>query len=115
MVTNKDCVHYDICFKRDSVSVDTLIFLHQLHGEYCNDHHDECENCNKYIKNDSRLSMKIDIPKTMTDEEYLDSIDISNELRLMKAVELCGSYKDYKAIQKRTGELISEMTKKFEN
>ena len=115
MVTNKDCVHYDICFKRDSVAVDTLIFLHQFHGESYDDHHDECENCNKYVKNDSRLSMKIDIPKTMTDEEYLDSIDISNELRLMKTVELCGSYKDYKAIQKRTGELISEMMKKSEN
>ena len=49
MVTNKDCVHYDICFKRDSVAVDTLIFLHQLHGESYDDHHDECENCNKYI------------------------------------------------------------------
>lgn len=59
--------------------------------------------------------MGIDIPKTMTDEEYLDSINISNELRLMKAVELCGSYENYKALEKRTGELISEMTKKFEN
>ena len=61
------------------------------------------------------MDMSIDIPKSMTDEEYLDSIDISNELRLMKAVKLCGSYENYKAIQKRTGELISEMMKKSEN
>lgn len=61
------------------------------------------------------MDMSIDIPKTMTDEEYLDSIDISYELRLMKAVKLCGLYEDYKAIQKRTGELISEMMKKSEN
>lgn len=61
------------------------------------------------------MNMSIDIPKTMTDEEYLDSIDISNELRLMKAVELCGSYEDYKAIQKRTVEFMSELAKKSEN
>ena len=61
------------------------------------------------------MDMSIDIPKTMTHEEYLDSIDISDEFRLMKAVKLCGSYENYKALEKRTGELISEITKKFEN
>lgn len=61
------------------------------------------------------MDMSIDIPKTMTDEEYLDSIDISDELRLMKAVELCDSYEDYKAVQKRTVEFMSELAKKSEN
>lgn len=61
------------------------------------------------------MDMSIDIPKSMTDEEYLDSIDISNELRLMHGVSIFGSYKSYKAVQKRTVEFMSELAKKSEN
>ena len=46
-------------------------------------------------------------------QEYLDSIDISKELELMRAVSFWGSYENYKAVQKRTIEFMSKLSKAY--
>lgn len=46
-------------------------------------------------------------------QEYLDSIDISKELELMRAVSFLGSYENYKAVQTRTIEFMSELSKAY--
>lgn len=61
------------------------------------------------------MGMSIDIPKTMSDEEYLDSIDISNEMILLERIRLCGSYENYKAFRKMVGDLVMELLNKSEN
>ena len=46
-------------------------------------------------------------------QDILDSIDISKELELMRAVSFLGSYENYKAVQKRTIEFMSKLSKAY--
>lgn len=54
-------------------------------------------------------------PETTSEQDYLDSIDISNEIRLFNAVSLFGSYEYFRAVQERTRDLLSEGLKKYVN
>lgn len=49
------------------------------------------------------------------EQDYLDSIDISNELRLINAVSIFGSYEYFRAVQERTRDLLSKGLTKYVN
>ena len=54
-------------------------------------------------------------PETTSEQDYLDSIDISNEIRLLNAVNFFGSYRYFRAIQERTRDLLSKGLTKYVN
>lgn len=54
-------------------------------------------------------------PEITNEQNYLDSIDISNEIRLLNAVRFFGSYENYKAVQERTRDLLSKGLTKYVN
>lgn len=49
------------------------------------------------------------------EQDYLDSIDISNEIRLLNAARFFGSYENYKVVQERTRDLLSKGLTKYVN
>ena len=53
--------------------------------------------------------------ETTSEQDYLDSIDISNEIRLLNAVNFFSSYGYFRAIQERTRDLLSKGLTKYVN